>query len=58
MCDRNKKFVVLFVFHQVRHIKLVHSQVQPLSNSPVIGEGGENLMHNGETSKNNIQQNR
>uniref|UniRef100_A0A1B0D6Y1 Uncharacterized protein n=1 Tax=Phlebotomus papatasi TaxID=29031 RepID=A0A1B0D6Y1_PHLPP len=34
----------------VRHIKLVHSQTNHQSNSPSIGEGGESLIHNGNSS--------
>lgn len=33
----------------VRHAKLVHSPGHSTSHSPVIGEGGESLMHNGHT---------
>ena len=33
----------------VRHAKLVHSPGHSASQSPVIGEGGESLMHNGHT---------
>lgn len=35
----------------VRHAKLVHSPGHSASHSPVIGEGGESLMHNGHRSK-------
>ena len=31
----------------LRHTKLVHSPGNSTSHSPLIGEGGENLMHNG-----------